>query len=102
MDKKKWQDAVMDSLNNMERAEPDPGLFDRITRRIDQVPTSRARVIPMQSIRLAAACFAGLLILNIWILAGRQGHDSQDSGKGSGSESTAWQIKRANYQIYDL
>lgn len=92
---------MLNSLNDLQRAEPDPGLFDVISQRIDQMPAKGSKTIPMTYIRLAAACFAGLIIVNLWAITGRRVQSSKGP-EHSPSESTAWQMKRANYQIYDL
>jgi hypothetical protein len=98
MDKEQWKNSILESMNQAQRAEPAADLFDRISAKLDR--NQGAKVIPMAYIRLAAACFAGLLVMNIWALSGRT--NTAMPNKPSDPGSTAYQLEKVNYKLYDL
>lgn len=66
MDKEKWKDDVLNSVKGLKRAEPNPFLFTRIKQRLQEEQT--AALIPRSKIRWAAAGFALLCALNVWVV----------------------------------
>lgn len=66
MNKEKWKDEVLAGTQGLKRAEPSPFLYTRIKQRLRLERT--ATLIPKSTIRLAAAGFALLCALNVWIV----------------------------------
>jgi hypothetical protein len=62
MGKEKWKDDILNSLQGMERAEPNPFLYTRIEARL-QADTGLSKL----QIRLAGALMIALLMVNVWI-----------------------------------
>lgn len=65
MNKEKWVNEVMNSLDDVRSAEATPFLYTRILSRID---SKKAEYSPMKLVWLAAASFGLLIFLNITIL----------------------------------
>ena len=61
MDKEKWIDNIMESLEGSERARPDDALFDKIEQRVMHPET---RIIPLGRVRVAAVAAVLLLMIN--------------------------------------
>ena len=61
-DKEQWIDEVLDSLSGSEKARPDPGLFTKITARLE-APETRTISLSQRRIGMVAAII--LLIINV-------------------------------------
>ncbi len=94
MDKKQidWTDEILHSMKDVERAKPDPSVFQRIEARIEE----SANVIPIKQWKWVAA--ASLLIgaLNIWGASNIAERTRQDTGSTLYEETIL--ISNYNYQ----
>lgn len=88
MEKERWKEEVLRSLEGAKRAEPAPGLYAGI----------RSRLAPMQVVRrpyvaLAAACLAVLITANVWALHQRQ-------VETPASSVSVYQVDNARFDLY--
>ena len=63
MEKEQWKDEVLNSLQGIDRTEPNMFLFTRIEARLHQ-----ASGLSKLHVRLAGACMILLLVLNVWMV----------------------------------
>ncbi len=61
-EKEQWKDRIMNSLESMQRAEPDPALFEKLRAHLHAKP----RRVSLQRVAGMAATFALLCLLNGW------------------------------------
>lgn len=89
MDKKEqWANEVLQSLDNIERAEPSADLFAKISA---QLPAKEktAKVIPLRNLRWVAAAACFIISANIYVF-------------GSGLNSAKQKAETASTQEYGL
>ena len=65
MEKEQWKDEILNSLQNLQPAEPNPFLFTRIETHLQQ-STGLSKL----QVRLAGAFMVVLIILNVWMAGG--------------------------------
>ncbi|HZY82981.1 MAG TPA: hypothetical protein VFE50_25855 [Cyclobacteriaceae bacterium] len=86
MDKEKWKDDVLNSLQGIKRAEPNPFLFTRI-----EAVVSRVREVTPNQWRVVIAVGLILLFINGWTLL---------SDRQQAEPSSPYQLNNHNYQLY--
>ena len=96
MDKEKWIDNAMRSLEGSERARPDADLFDKIEQQIDQ---PAATVIPLNRVRVAAVAAVLLVAVNAYVIRQYMGNVSID--KASLVKGGEIYNPLSNYEIYN-
>ena len=74
MEKEKWKDDILNSLQGMQRAEPNPFLFTRI-----EAGLEAHTGLTKWQVRMAGALMVLLLAINLWAIAGSQKQDSIDT-----------------------
>ena len=75
-EKEQWIRKVMGSLDNVQRAEPNPFLFTRIEQRLQSAPP--AAYVSTRLVWLVAASFGLLVFLNAQLI--RQRQSTPDNG----------------------
>lgn len=68
MEKERWKNEVLGSLEGLQRAEPDPALYAKIQTRLDAGTKPRLQVIHRSYVAVAAACLLLLLVANVYAL----------------------------------
>lgn len=74
MEKEKWKDDVLNSLQGLQRAEPNAFLFTRIEAKLEQT-TGLSKL----QVRLAGAAMVLLLALNLWVVSSKENTASQSN-----------------------
>jgi hypothetical protein len=74
MDKNRWIDEVMNSLEGAQRAEAPPMLFEKIVSRINK---ARVEVLPSKVVWLAAASILIIISANVLLLRASSQSPSQ-------------------------
>lgn len=67
MEKERWKDEVLSSLNRIKKAEPKTDLFDLVWE-VSQEEKLQPKTIPMPIIRFAAACLLLLMSVNTYVV----------------------------------
>jgi len=95
-EREKWIDEVFQSMKGSERAKPRPDLLAAIE---DQIAASKARVIPMQQWKYAAAVAAIILLVNAVALTS---YDASTAGsyEDTLAATTYGEPLISSYQIY--
>jgi hypothetical protein len=88
MNKEKWINEVMNSLDDANSAEANPFLYDKI---LNKISSDNLEYAPMKLVWLAAAAFTLLVVLNFKII--RSGNSS------SKNISTEAQTLASSYQL---
>jgi hypothetical protein len=96
-EKEKWIREVMGSLDNAQRAEPNPFLFTRIEQRLQSARP--AAYVSTRMVWLAATSFVLLLFLNVQLIR-RQNASSPDD-KSLNPVVSDMQLYPAGNQLYD-
>jgi hypothetical protein len=92
MEKEKWIDEVMSSLQGAQRAEPNPFLFTRIEERLK---SKVAAWVPVPKLSLVLSGIALLCALNFFALK-----FSATKNTKAGGASSAYSLNTINYQLY--
>ena len=107
-EKEQWKDRIMNSLEGMERAEPDPALFDRLRPRLH----ARPRRVSLQRVVGVAATFALLCVLNGWTIysyeqsyarlatANQQSNPTAQVAPPAAAARPEYDLGTFNYNIY--
>lgn len=74
MEKEKWKDDVLNSLQGLQRAEPNAFLFTRIEAKLEQT-TGLSKL----QVRLAGAAMVLLLAVNLWVVSSKENTASQSN-----------------------
>lgn len=96
-EKTKWINAILNSLDGLQRAEPSPFLFAKIQNRL----AARPDYVPMRTVWLAAASFALLAVLN-WQLADSLGSPAPTTTGELEKVITDLHLYPATNQFYDV
>jgi hypothetical protein len=97
MNKEKWINEVMSSLDNVKSAEADPFLYNRIISRLEKGAASQA---PARLVWIAAASFAVLVFVNIYALK-TQNKSSNSAGRSDVETlADAYQLNNSNSFSY--
>ncbi len=89
-------DAALTSLDDLKKAETDDALLGNIMQRIDNQRLRVQKMVPMQTVWLAAASFALIVVFNISSLIFK----SRDDRDGKFSVSTEHSAARSLAQTY--
>ena len=93
MEKEQWKDDILNSLEGIRRAEPDPQLYARIKSKTGEaVVAVRLQVVRRPYVALAAACLAALMIANVWAIGHRQVEPSSTS---------VYSVDSARFDLYE-
>lgn len=74
MEKEKWKDDVLNSLQGLQRAEPNAFLFTRIEAKLEQT-TGLSKL----QVRLAGVAMVLLLAVNLWVVSSKENTASQSN-----------------------
>lgn len=78
MNKEKWINEVMNSLDDVKSAEVNPFLFNRILNKVNQAANE---TVSMKLVWLAAASFALLIFLNIRLIKSEKAEQTSESNQ---------------------
>ena len=88
MNKEKWINEVMNSLDDVKSAETNPFLYNKI---LSKISSGKMEYTPMKIVWLAAASFALLVLLNFSII--------KSNNSASKNKSTEVQTLANSYQL---
>jgi len=91
MENEPWKDGILNSLDGMKRASPDPLLFQRIVAKLPA--RANLRVVRRPYAALIAACFTLLLTANVWAL-------TREKKMSAMPPATGYQMVQANFDVY--
>ncbi len=95
MKKEKWKDEVLNSLEGINRAEPDPELYAGIQAKLGQMQESkRVQLVPRPYFSIIAASFALLIFANVYALT------RQKSNVQTTDTSSVYQLDNGNFNLY--
>lgn len=89
MENEDWKDRIINSLDGLQRAEPQPGLYAKINAQFRQTPL---KMVKKPYVAVAAALLVLVAALNVWAV----GHAVSDARAAS-----VYQIDPGNFQLYD-
>ncbi|MCX6214483.1 hypothetical protein [Spirosoma sp.] len=95
----KWINDILDSLDNLQRTEPNPFLFAKIRDRLLSAP--QTVYVPTRTVWLAAASFALLTLLNVH-LSTQQSASTNATASALNTVVTDMQLYPATTQFYDV
>ncbi len=88
MENEKWKDEVLNSLEGIQRAQPDPNLYAQIRAK---VVAGSMQVVRRPYLALAAACLTLLVIANVQAMRQSPVHTTQ---------SSIYVVDNANFSLY--
>jgi hypothetical protein len=97
MDKEKWKDEVMGSLDGMQRVGPGPFLYTRILGKLEAGLVENTRLLPAKQAWALLAGMALLIALNVTAL--KTGSHNTDTG-GAGQGMTNYNPDNTNFNLY--
>jgi NAD dependent epimerase/dehydratase family enzyme len=97
---KKWIDAILNSTNGMNRAEPNPFLFAKIQRRLANESRPAVTRVPARTVWLVAGSFAFLVILNTQLIRQRLAQPQTESTTELSAVVADMQLYPAQNQLY--
>ncbi len=93
MEKEQWKDDILNSLEGIQRAEPDADLYAKIrSKTVEAMVVGRMHVVRRPYVSLAAACLAALIVTNVWVISQRQ---------VEGSSVSTYSVNSAHFDLYE-
>lgn len=88
MEKEKWKDEVLNSIEGIRRAEPDPRLYEGIRANL----AKSAQLVPRPWISFVAASFALLIFANVYALTQQKNEPN--------TATSVYQLDHTNFNLY--